>query len=97
MDHDVRSQRLHLWFLAGLAPLSISWPGGVTVSTPDSESPRRAFCELQDKSAAPATSTYQEPSMLLMDRDSLPECSKGVDSSSTGAILVGSNPTAVKF
>ena len=29
--------------------------------------------------------------------DSLPECSKGVDSSSTGAKIVGSNPTAVTF
>ena len=29
--------------------------------------------------------------------DSLPEWSKGVDSSSTGANLVGSNPTAVTF
>ena len=31
------------------------------------------------------------------DKDSLPEWSKGVDSSSTSASCVGSNPTAVMF
>ena len=31
------------------------------------------------------------------DQDSLPEWSKGVDSSSTSASCVGSNPTAVRF
>ena len=37
----------------------------------------------------------QDKAKLLLCRDSLPEWSKGVDSSSTSASCVGSNPTAV--
>ena len=46
-----------------------------------------------DKKGSSRTKLQGEPSC----QDSLPEWSKGVDSSSTSASCVGSNPTAVNF